>query len=112
MRRIIFAMAVFILSVIQASAQDNGTRLTMTFRNESLPSVFLRLEKSSAYKFLFTYDDVQNYKVNGTVKNARFMEIVDFILKDKPLDYKVDGKFITVKLRSNKKNSGKQMTYG
>lgn len=68
MRKFFFAMAVLILSVIQAGAQDKSTRLTMTFQNESLPSVFIRLEKSSAYKFLFTYDDVQNYKVNGTVK--------------------------------------------
>lgn len=112
MRRIFFAMAVLILSVIQAGAQDKSTRLTMTFRNESLPSVFIRLEKSSTYKFLFTYDDVQNYKVNGTVKNAKFFEIVDFVLKDKPLNYKVDGKFITVSPRNSRQKSGKQQSYG
>ena len=112
MRKFFFAMAVLILSVIQAGAQDKSTRLTMTFQNESLPSVFIRLEKSSAYKFLFTYDDVQNYKVNGTVKNAKFLEIVDFVLKNKPLSYKVDGKFITVTLRDSKQKSNKQLSYG
>ena len=112
MRKFFFAMAVLILSVIQAGAQDKSTRLTMTFQNESLPSVFIRLEKSSAYKFLFTYDDVQNYKVNGTVKNAKFLEIVDFVLKNKPLSYKVDGKFITVTLRNSKQKSNKQLSYG
>ena len=38
------------------AAQDE--LLTITFHNEQLPSVFKRLEKLTAYKFLFAYDDV------------------------------------------------------
>lgn len=112
MRKIIFAMVLFICMAMQAMAQSGDTRLSMSFKNEDLPSVFLRLEKSSAYKFLFTYDDVQNYKVSGSVKNAKFMEIVDYVLKDKPFEYKVDGKFINVKLRNGKKAEGQKVTYG
>lgn len=112
MRKIIFTMVLFLLATIQASAQGNDTRLSMSFKNEDLPSVFLRLEKSSAYKFLFTYDDVQNYKVNGSVKNAKFLEIVDYVLKDKPFDYKVNGKFINVTLRNSKPAESQKKTYG
>lgn len=112
MRKIIFAMVLFICSAMMAIAQGNDTRLSMSFNNESLPSVFLRLEKSSAYKFLFTYDDVQNYKVNGSVKNAKFMEIVDYILKDKPFTYKVNGKFINVTLKNSKQSGNQKKTFG
>lgn len=113
MRKIFFAMVVLIFTTIQASAQDKDVRLSMSFQNEPLPSVFLRLEKSSSFKFLFTYDDVQNYKVTGSVKNAKFMEIVDYVLKGKPLSYKVDGKFIKVTLRHpSSENKTKLSTYG
>ena len=104
-------MAVLICLFSSAMAQDD-VRLSMTFQNEPLPSVLLRLEKSSAYRFLFTYDDVQNYKVDGQVKDAKFMEIVDYVLKGKPFDYKVDGKFITITSRDAKPNGSKLRTIG
>ncbi len=75
---------------------QNGVRLSMTFRNEPLPSVLLRLEQSSSYKFLFTYEDVSEYRVSGTVKDASFFQIVDFVLRDKPLHYTVNGKFVNI----------------
>ena len=55
---------------------QNGVRLSMTFRNELLPAALLRLEQSSSYKFLFTYEDVSSYRVSGTVKDASFFQIV------------------------------------
>lgn len=113
MRKLFFTMVILICTAIQAGAQSNDTRLTMSFNNEDLTAVFLRLEKSSDYKFLFTYDDVQKYKVNGQVKDAKFMDIVAYVLKGKPFDYKVDGKFIKVTLRSAKQNDQtKRKTYG
>lgn len=101
--------------VAQVAAQDSDVRLSMTFKNESLASVFIRLEKSSTYKFLFTYDDVNKYKVNGSVKDASFFEIVRYVLKDKPFDYKVNGKFINISMKrkgQNKPANGKMRTYG
>lgn len=75
---------------------QNGVRLSMTFHNEPLPAVLLRLEQSSSYKFLFTYEDVSPYRVSGVVKDATFFQIVDFVLRNKPLHYTVNGKFINI----------------
>ena len=94
---------------------QNGVRLSMTFRNELLPAALLRLEQSSSYKFLFTYEDVSSYRVSGTVKDASFFQIVDFLLRDKPLHYTVNGKFVNiVKGRKNadKAESGKMQIVG
>ena len=97
---------------------QNGVRLSMTFRNEPLPSVLLRLEQSSSYKFLFTYEDVSEYRVSGTVKDASFFQIVDFVLRDKPLHYTVNGKFVNIVPNSkasapqSQSDAGKMQSYG
>ena len=113
MKKAFMSLLAMLTLSVAAFAQDNDVRLSMTFKNESLPGVLLKLEKSSDYKFLFTYDDVQKYTVNGSVTNKKFMEIVDYVLRDKPFDYKVDGKFIKVTLRQQKGDSShKKKTYG
>ena len=94
---------------------QNGVRLSMTFRNELLPAALLRLEQSSSYKFLFTYEDVSSYRVSGTVKDASFFQIVDFLLRDKPLHYTVNGKFVNIvkgRKDADKAESGKIQTVG
>jgi len=94
---------------------QNGVRLSMTFRNEPLPAALLRLEQSSSYKFLFTYEDVSSYRVSGTVKDASFFQIVDFLLRDKLLHYTVNGKFVNIvkgRKDADKAESVKMQTVG
>lgn len=112
MKRTLMALVAMLVVSVSAFAQSD-VRLSMKFNNEALPAVLLKLEKSSDYKFLFTYDDVQKYNVNGSVTNAKFMDIVAYVLRDKPFDYKVEGKLIKVTLRnasSDQKN--KRHSYG
>lgn len=107
-------MLVMAITALPLHAQNAGAKLTMSFDNETLPQVFLRLEQSSTYKFLFTYDDVNKYKVTGKMQNASVLEIVDFALKNTPLEYKVNGKFINVTLKSDNRqqSSTSRRTYG
>ena len=117
MRKKVVLMLFLLLGLtMSASAQSNDdVRLTISFSNESLPQAFLRLEQSSQYKFLFTYDDVNKYTANGNLHDAKFFEIVDYILKGTPLEYHVDGKFINVTLKSKvggQSDSKKQYTTG
>lgn len=117
MKRTLFLLALFFFAwmALPLSAQDNDVRLSMSFNNESLAQVLLRLEQSSSYKFLFTYDDVNRFTVKGSVKNAKFFDVVNYVLRDKPLDYSVDGKFINITLKSsNRQNNDnrKIQTYG
>ena len=107
-------MLVMAITALPLHAQNAGAKLTMSFDNEPLSQVFLRLEQSSTYKFLFTYDDVNKYKVTGKMRNATVLEIVDFALKNTPLEYNVNGKFINVTLKSDKNRQGSASlrTYG
>ena len=104
-RLIIFLLVCLIAlpSVAQTS------KVTMTFKNESLPSVFKRLEKATDYKFLFAYEDVGNYSVNGEVKNATIQETMNYVLRDKPLSYTLEGKIVNVQ-SANEKKSGRMRT--
>ena len=63
MKKAFMALLAMLTLTVAAFAQDNDVRLSMTFRNEQLSSVLLRLEKSSDYKFLFTFDDVEKYRL-------------------------------------------------
>jgi len=105
------------LTALTANAQ-NDVRLSMEFNNEDLPSALARLEKNSSYRFLFTYEDLEPYHVRGSVHNAPFLAIVDFLLKGKPLKYTIDGKFINISKVNNtetqteKPKSGKLESVG
>lgn len=107
-KRLLTLLAVLWAMATGVRAQQD-VRLTMTFDGETLPEAFMKLEKSSDYKFLFTYDDVSQYTVKGTVREARFLEIVDYVLRGKPLEYSVDGKFINVTKNGDQPSQGQGM---
>ena len=79
--------------------------VTMEFKNESLPSVFKRLERVSVYKVLFSYQDVENFKATGILKGASIDKAMQTILGGHPLTYQVDGHFVNV---TKGKTKGKQ----
>lgn len=79
-------------------------KITMDFKNESLSSALKRLEKVSGYKIMFTYEDVEGYKANGSVKNQEFGAVIQMLLNGKPLSYEQEGKFVNVTLRDPKRS--------
>jgi TonB-linked SusC/RagA family outer membrane protein len=112
MKRLLFLAICFALN-LAVMAQSADVRLSMKFDNEALPQALLRLEQSTGYKFLFTYDDIQSYHVSGEMKNAKLFDIVNFLLKGKPLEYSVDGKFVNITLKNEKKSpKGKMQSVG
>ena len=80
-----------------AEAQtQNEKKITMDFDNERLPSVLKRLEKLSGYKILFTYDDVKKFTVTGSAKDKNVKQVLDIIIHEKPLEYHIEGQFVTI----------------
>ena len=94
-RQIILLLAVFCFMFLPITAQDKS-QITMTFENESLPSVLRRLEKASSYKIIFTYDNVENYHVNGSIKNATLESALRYVLDGKPLEYTIKDKLVYI----------------
>lgn len=100
-----FVLALSCVCALQALAQE-GVKLTMKFQNEQLVEVLTKLEKSSGYKFLYDYQDVSKYKVNGAVNNAALTDIVQFVLHGTPLKHEVNGNFIAIVDPSQAQKSG------
>lgn len=103
MKRERFYMLVLMLFMLLPNAMAHGN-ISLKFANESLPSVFNKLEKASGCKILFTYNDVESYRVKGEVKNASFQEAMNYVLADKPLAYHINGRIVHVV----KKQTGQQ----
>ena len=109
MKRERFYILVLMLFLLLPSAMAQSN-ISMKFANESLPSAFNRLEKAFGYKILFTYNDVETYRVNGQVKKASFEEAMNFVLEGKPLAYHTKGKIVNVykSIPTNKKTTGRK----
>ena len=104
MKRERFYMLVMMLFLLLPNAMAHGN-ISLKFANESLRSVFNRLEKAYGYKILFTYNDVESYRVNGEVKKVSFQEAMTYVLADKPLAFHTNGKMVhVVKKQGGTKN--------
>ena len=108
-------LVLLLAPMLPVQAQNDDVRLSMSFCCEPLPMVFERLEKSSSYRFLFTYDDVVKYRITLSVKDAKFFDIVNRVLANTDLEYDVKGKFINITTRGSKdvnKDKGALHTVG
>jgi TonB-linked SusC/RagA family outer membrane protein len=98
--RFLLLMLFFCFTFLSVGAQNKGG-ITMSFKNESLPSALRRLQKASDYKIMFTYDDVEGFRVTGSVKNEAFQGVLQMLLSGKPLDYSIDGQLVNITLREH-----------
>lgn len=80
-------------------------KISIEFNNERLPSVLKRLEKISGYKILFTYDDVKKFTVTGSVKDKSISEALNIIISNKPLEYHIEGQFVTITIKGPSKQA-------
>lgn len=110
-QRLLFTVMILIAIPLMAVAQGKGS-ITLKFSNETLQTAFSRLEKVSGNRILFTYEDVQKYRVSGQVKNASFDEAMLFLLKGKPLSYRKEGKIVTVSLKKEPTARQRRMILG
>ena len=85
------------LTVLPMLAQ--GGDISISCQDEPLPTALRRLEKVSKHKIMFTYEDVERYRVTGQVKNVPFEAALQMMLSEKPLSYKIDGNLVTISLQ-------------
>lgn len=91
-------LLMFLCSAQPLMAQNAETdKVTIEFKNERLPDIFKRLEKLTGCVVLFTYNDVQDYRATGSVKNKTIKEAMNAIIGNKPLTVTYNGKRINVK---------------
>lgn len=79
-----------------AFAQSKNERISLECRNEAMSSALKKVEQASNYKILFTYDEVQNYRVSVSLKNVSVENAVKAIIGDNLFSYKIKGVFISI----------------
>ena len=101
--RVVFLMCC-LLSAGLTQAQEK--KITAEFKDTPLSNVLKQLEKLSTYKILFTYDDVQSYKVTASLKDATITEALQKVLDGKPFVFSdvASGKYISVVYQPKKKS--------
>ena len=101
--RVVFFMCC-LLSAGLTQAQEK--KITAEFKDTPLSNVLKQLEKLSTYKILFTYDDVQSYKVTVSLKDATITEALQKVLDGKPFVFSdvANGKYISVVYQPKKKS--------
>lgn len=77
-------------------AQSPNKKISVTCKNEPLASALKKVEKASGYKVLFTYDEVQNYKVTVSAKGQEVSHVLKTMFDKLPFNYKFNGKYINV----------------
>lgn len=80
------------------SAQQKEKGLTLVCENQPMPEVLKTVEEISGFKVLFTYNEVQEFKVTANVHDATISQLMDKVLAGfiPPLRYNIDGKRITI----------------
>lgn len=100
--RIAFVMLFLLSNCAIVMAQSPNKKISVTCKNEPLASVLKKVEKASGYKVLFTYDEVQNYKVTVSAKGQEVSHVLKTIFDKLPFDYKFKGKYINVSKRERR----------
>lgn len=97
-------LLLFCLAVLPALAQDS--RVTISCQDEPLSKALRRLERVSKQKIMFTYEDVDRYRVTGQVDDVPFEAALQMMLNGKPFNYKIDGKLVTINYESSQLKVG------
>lgn len=84
--KIIYLLLVFMSFTLALSAQTKD-RISIELKGETLPTALKKLEQVSGYRILFTYNDVQSYRVTASIHDNSITQAVEKILEDKPLTY-------------------------
>lgn len=90
------------------SAQNTSKRFDLVCHDEAMPSVLKKVEKVSGFKVLFTYNEVQHFKVTVNLKQKTVEEVMVAITASFPLSFRINGKYVSV--LSLKRQNMRQIT--
>ena len=70
--------------------------VTLTLRGEPMAKALRQIQKQSGWKILFVVDDVKDYTVTASLAGLTPRQAVARVLEGKPLDYTVNGRYISI----------------
>lgn len=77
--------------------------VSIELKDEPLSSAFKKIEQKAGYRILFTYDDIQEYKVTTSIQSTSALQAVQTLIDGKPLFSTLKGNnYIVVTSLSDK----------
>ncbi len=100
----------FFVALFHVSANSySQTRLSLKFENETLESVFSKIEANSDFSIFYKNDLIKDSKeITGDYKDASVNEILDQVLKSENLSYTIKGKLIMIVPEINPRESNSE----
>lgn len=91
-----------ILFSLGAWADVRAQRIDLKLRNASFDQVLQELRKQTGYAFIYQERLLQQArKVTAEINSTELLDALPQLFRDQPFDYHIEGKVITLSLRSN-----------
>ncbi|HJF70407.1 MAG TPA: SusC/RagA family TonB-linked outer membrane protein [Butyricimonas virosa] len=84
-----------------ASGVTQNRVVNLDFENVELSKALKSLSEAANCKFVFNYDDLNNYKVSAKLENKSVEECLDILLARVPFKYSQEGELIVISYKSN-----------
>lgn len=82
---------------LQITASTFAQRINLRVTNDRLETALSEIRRQSGYSFIYSDDLLKGQKpITVTVNNATLETALQTILENKPLDYKIQGKVVTL----------------
>lgn len=98
----IIVLFVMLSSPLTLVGQTNK-EIRIEVKNEPLPSVLKKLEKSSGYKILFIYNEINHFNVTCSLNTTNIDQALKQIIGNYPISYSIEKKYISIKLKKDTK---------
>lgn len=98
----VFIVCFFLISVsTSVYSQDSIERVTISYENVSVASVFQMLEKKTNYSFFYIQEWLPTTNLSGNFQNEEVTTIIDTLLSDTVLNYYITQDLKVILLQNN-----------
>jgi TonB-linked SusC/RagA family outer membrane protein len=100
----LFLVSLFMASMlvsVNVCAQNVEKKVSISCKDEPLPTILNRIERQSGYKMNFSNDELSRYRVSAVIEAKTAVEAVDQLIKDLPLERTVNGRYIVIHKSKN-----------
>ncbi|WP_228098893.1 SusC/RagA family TonB-linked outer membrane protein [Pedobacter sp. MC2016-24] len=98
--RVNLIIAIMTACLLQVSAAGLAQKVNYVKQNTTLQQVFMEIKKQTGFRVLYSDQNVNSQmKINANFKDLELDQVMEALLKDQNLTYKVERKTILIKLR-------------
>jgi TonB-dependent starch-binding outer membrane protein SusC len=91
---------ILLLLCLHASAKTHSQEITLSLNNVNLETVFKEIQRQTAYKFVYTKEQLEgSSKVSIKVKGELLEAVLQLCFKDQPLTYTLSERHIIIRIK-------------